>query len=68
MKKDTSETLTVHEVAKILGIGINQAYMAAKSGSIPIIKIGNRILVPKVALNRMLEDAANSTLRPQNEK
>jgi len=60
MKKDTSEILTVHEVAKILGIGINQAYIAARNGSIPTIKIGNRILVPKVALNRMLEEAGKA--------
>ena len=40
-----------------LGIGINSCYVAAKSGQIPAIKIGDRILVPRVALEAMLAKA-----------
>jgi excisionase family DNA binding protein len=48
------ETLTIVEAANRLGIGRNQAYEAAASGQLPTIRIGKRILVPVVALNRML--------------
>lgn len=55
-KKDNVERLThtVPEAGQILGIGRNAAYEGAKSGEIPTIKIGNRLVVPKAALERML--------------
>jgi excisionase family DNA binding protein len=49
-------TITIPEVAKLLGIGRNQAYEAARRGEIPVIKIGKRMLVPLVALERMLQE------------
>ncbi len=48
-------TYGVQEAAKILGIGRNAAYEAARRGEIPTIRIGGRILVPKAALDKMLE-------------
>ena len=48
-------TYTIPETAKILGIGRSAAYEAARSGQIPTIRIGKRILVPLAALERMLE-------------
>ena len=47
-------TYTVDEAAKLLRIGRNHAYDAAKAGELPTIKIGKRILVPRAALERML--------------
>jgi len=41
-------------VAKLLGVGRNQAYDAARRGQIPVLKIGRRLLVPRAALDRML--------------
>ncbi len=52
------QTTTITEVAKVLGIGRNQAYEAARRGDIPTIKIGKRLLVPLAALERMLQKAA----------
>jgi excisionase family DNA binding protein len=51
-------TYSVEEAARRLGVGRNAAYEAAKRGDIPSIKIGKRILVPKVALDRMLSGEA----------
>lgn len=51
-------TLSIVEAAKRLGIGRNQAYEAAERGDIPSIRIGKRILVPRLALERMLEGSA----------
>ena len=48
-------TLTVTEAAEALGVSRNKAYDAARRGEIPTIKIGKRILVPVVALERMLQ-------------
>ncbi len=42
------------DTAQILGIGKNAVYDAAKNGQIPTIRIGGRILVPRVALDRLL--------------
>jgi excisionase family DNA binding protein len=50
-------TLTVEEAAESLGISRTFAYEAVKRGEIPAIRIGRRILVPKVALDRLLESA-----------
>ena len=48
-------TLTVPEAGCVLGVGRNAAYQAARTGDIPTIRIGKRILVPVAALERMLE-------------
>ena len=52
------KTLTILEAANALGIGRNAAYEAARRGEIPTIKIGKRLLVPLVALERLLQGAA----------
>lgn len=48
------KTLTIPEAAKVLGVGRSAAYEAARTGQIPTIKIGKRILVPVTALERLL--------------
>jgi excisionase family DNA binding protein len=48
------ETITLSEAAKRLGIGRNQAYMAAAKGEIPTIRIGRRWLVPRAPFERLL--------------
>jgi excisionase family DNA binding protein len=47
-------TYKIEEAGRLLGIGRNQAYEAARRGDFPVIKIGKRMLVPKAALDRML--------------
>ena len=49
-------TLTVEETAKILGIGRQLAYDRVKTGEIPVIKVGRRLLVPRRALEKLLEE------------
>ena len=50
------QTYTVKEAAKILGVGIVSAYEAIKNDEIPHIKVGRRIIIPKVALDNMLRE------------
>lgn len=51
------QTYNVEEAARLLGIGRNQAYEAARRGDFPTIRIGKRLLVSKAALDRMLNGA-----------
>jgi len=48
-------TFTVEETARLLGIGRQIAYNRVKTGEIPVIKIGRRLLVPRRALEKLLE-------------
>ena len=50
--------LTVEEAAKALGIGRGLAYEGVRTGKIPSVRIGRRVLVPRAALERVLADAA----------
>jgi excisionase family DNA binding protein len=54
------QTLKIEEAAKILGISRNTAYDAVKTGQLPTIKIGKRLLVPRIAIERMLSDNAGA--------
>jgi excisionase family DNA binding protein len=47
-------TYTIDEAATILGIGRTTAYRAARSGEIPTIRIGRRIVVGRQALANIL--------------
>lgn len=47
-------TLTVEEAAALLGISRAFAYEAVRRGEIPSIRIGRRVLVPRVALDRLV--------------
>jgi excisionase family DNA binding protein len=55
-----SLTFSVIEVAKLLGISKNIVYEAIHTGQIPGIRWGKRILIPRVALMKMLEEAGNT--------
>jgi excisionase family DNA binding protein len=55
-------TLSVEEAAKVLGIGRNLCYDKVKTGEIPVIKIGRRLLVPRRALEKLLEQGQAVTL------
>jgi excisionase family DNA binding protein len=48
---------SVQEAGKKLGLTKNAAYVAAKRGHLPTIRIGKQIRVPKAALYAMLEGA-----------
>ena len=47
-------TYDVETAARLLGIGRSAAYAAVHTGQIPSIRIGSRILIPRVQLSRLL--------------
>ncbi len=55
---------SVEETAKILGLGRTATYQGIEKGEIPSIRIGKRILVPRAALERLLEN----NLKKKNER
>lgn len=52
--------MTIPEAGELLGISRPQAYKCVKDGTIPVIKLGRRMVVPRPALMRLLESAGSS--------
>ena len=50
-------TLTIEECAVLLRLSRGSAYEAARTGQIPTIRIGRRLLVPRAKLMRMLGES-----------
>ncbi len=50
-----SQTISVPTAGRLLSISRVTAYKAAKSGQLPTIRMGRRILVPKAAIEKMLQ-------------
>jgi hypothetical protein len=51
-------TYDVPEAGALAGLGRNASYDAVKRGEIPVIKLGNRLVVPKRAWDRKLNGEA----------
>lgn len=46
---------SVPEASRMLGISRGLGYELARCGKLPVIRFGRRLLVPKAALERMLD-------------
>jgi excisionase family DNA binding protein len=57
-KQEKSLVFSVSEVSKVLGIGRSNVYNLLHTGQIPCIKYGKRMLIPRFALMKMLEEAS----------
>lgn len=55
---DERLTYTIPQAAEIIGINVITAYKLAKQKGFPSVRIGKRIVVPKAALERWLEQEA----------
>ena len=58
MEKSGRACYSVEEGAEKLGVNVKTAYEGIKTGQIPSIRIGRRILIPKVPFDKMLEEPA----------
>lgn len=54
---DRRVVMTIPEAGAKLGLCRNGAYGAAARGEIPTIRIGRRLMVPKIAFEQMLKQA-----------
>ena len=52
----TSPTMTVDETAALLGISRGLAFLAVRTGELPSIRIGRRILIPRQRLLDMINN------------
>ena len=52
---ETRLCITVPEAAAMLGVSRNFGYELVKQGQLPVIRLGKRLLIPRAALERMLE-------------
>jgi excisionase family DNA binding protein len=48
-------TVSVEEAAHLLGISRGHAYALVNRGEIPSLRLGRRIVVPRAALDRLLD-------------
>ncbi len=53
-------TLAVSEAARILGVSRSTAFVMAKSGQLPTIKAGRRVVVPIARLMRLLGESGDA--------
>ena len=53
-------TFTIREAAKMLGVSRGLAYQLAREDKIPVIRLGKRLVVPKLALEQVLAGASHS--------
>ena len=58
-------TLTVEEAGELLGISRALAYEMARTGRLPTLRFGKRIVVPKKGVESMLERPVPSIAREQ---
>ena len=61
---DGKLVFSVQEAARVLGLSRNKTYEAVMRGEIPSVRFGRRILIPKWALVRMLDRAAEESVAP----
>jgi excisionase family DNA binding protein len=54
--KAPASTMSITEAADTLGIGRTLAYELARTGELPTIRLGRRLVVPRRALQRLLGD------------
>ena len=55
MGENEKLVLNASEAGALLGVCRAHAYMLARTGQIPTIRLGRRLVVPKAALQKMLE-------------
>ena len=51
-----TQVMTVEEAGKVLGLSRGSAYRSVRRGEIPSLRLGRRLLIPKPALEAMLQD------------
>lgn len=56
-------TIRVEEAAETIGIGRGLAYELCRTGQLPCLRLGRRLVVPRASLAQWLEDASRAVSR-----
>ena len=62
LTQPTTLVYTIQEAAILLNLGRSSMYQAVRNGSIPSVKLGRRLLIPRAALEQFLLKAG----QPEN--
>jgi len=64
-----TETYSVRQVARLLGIGQQSIYQAVREGRLPAIRIGRKpkLRIPKIAIEELLRDPSRWSRGPAEE-
>lgn len=54
-------TITVEEAGRMLGISRGLAYQMARENKLPTIRFGRRLVVPKWAIQHLLQEPQEAT-------
>jgi excisionase family DNA binding protein len=57
-------TFTIEQAGELLGVSRGFAYQAARTGELPTIKLGRRLLVPRCRLLELLGEPPPETRAP----
>lgn len=63
MFKEYPDVLAVEQMAHALGIGINSAYRLVKERKIGCVRVGKKILIPKMCVADYLTSARYTVIR-----
>ena len=66
--EDQRLVLDAADVSRLLGLSRGATYNAIATGQIPSVRVGRRILVPRIGLQDFLNGAVNRTSEWQPEK
>src|SRR5437773_447284 len=55
---DSPDVLTIVEASKLLRLGRNLTYSLVREGRLRTVRVGRRLLVPRAAVEALLEGAA----------
>ena len=53
-------TLTIPQAARMLGISVSKAYEAARSGQLPTLRVGARVLISRRRLEELIDGPVNA--------
>jgi Helix-turn-helix domain len=56
------ETYSVPDAGRRLGLGRNASYEAARRGELPVLRFGRKLVVPRIAFERMLAEPRSRQL------
>jgi excisionase family DNA binding protein len=62
-----SLTLTIPQVARLLGVSVNKAYEAARRGDLPTIRVGVRVLVSRRRPEELVDRRYDGTEPPEEQ-
>ena len=65
MSSEESLVLSVVEAGRLINCGRNKAYELARTGQLPTIRLGRKLVVPRAAFVRWLAEAGSQKVHEE---